>query len=121
VKWYSHRQNTIESSIFGSELVALKIAAEMNDAMCYKLRMLSILMSEPTNTFCDNNSVVLNVTRPESTLQKKQNSIAYHKNRECVAMEAMRIHHEPGTSNLADFLTKWLPPHKHLELCCCML
>ena len=92
----------------------------MNDAMCYKLRMLSILMSEPTNTFCDNNSVVLNVTRPKSTLQTKHSSITYHKVRECVATEAMRIHHEPGTSNLADILTKWLPPHKHLELFCCM-
>ena len=121
VKWYSKRQNTIDSSTFGSEFVALKIAAEMNDAMHYKVCMLGIPISEATKTFCDNNSVVLNVKRPESTLQKKQNSIAYHKNRECVAMEAMRIHHEPGTSNLADFLTKWLPPHKHLELCCCML
>ena len=33
VKWYSKRQNTIESSTFGFEFVALKIAAEMNDAM----------------------------------------------------------------------------------------
>ena len=55
----------------------------MNDAMRYKLCMLGIPISEPTNTFWDNNSVVLNVTRPESTLQHKQISIAYHKVREC--------------------------------------
>ena len=61
----------------------------MNDAMHYKVCMLGIPISEATKTFCDNNSVVLNVKRPESTLQKKYNSIAYHKVRECVATEAM--------------------------------
>jgi hypothetical protein len=56
IKWYSKRQNTIESSFFGSEFVALKIATEMNDAMRYKLRMLG----------------VINVTKPESTLATKE-------------------------------------------------
>ena len=35
IKWYSKRQNTIESSTFGSEFVALKIAMEMNDGLRY--------------------------------------------------------------------------------------
>ena len=33
IKWYSKRQNTIESSTFGSEFVALKIAIKMNDGL----------------------------------------------------------------------------------------
>jgi hypothetical protein len=33
IMWYAKRQNMIESSTFGSEFVALKIAAEMNDAL----------------------------------------------------------------------------------------
>ena len=74
----------------------------------------------PTNTFCDNNSVVQNVTRPESVLQKKHNSIAYHKVRESVASTAMRVLHEPGATNLADLLTKWLPPLKNMACCKCM-
>ena len=37
--WYSKRQNTVESSTFGSEFVALKIATELNEALLYKLRM----------------------------------------------------------------------------------
>ena len=56
---------------FGSEFVALKIATEMKDAMRCKLRMLGIPILEPTNTFFDNSSVVINVTKPELTLQKK--------------------------------------------------
>jgi hypothetical protein len=42
VKWYTKRQNTIESSTFGSKCVALKIAVEMNDGLRYKIRMFGI-------------------------------------------------------------------------------
>jgi hypothetical protein len=42
ISWYSKRQNTIESSVFGSEFVALKIATEMNEALRYQLRMMGI-------------------------------------------------------------------------------
>jgi hypothetical protein len=37
ILWYSKRQNTIESSVFGSEFVALKIATEMNEGLRYKI------------------------------------------------------------------------------------
>jgi hypothetical protein len=33
IPWYSKRQDTIESSTFGSEFVAMKIALEMNAAL----------------------------------------------------------------------------------------
>ena len=63
--------------------------------------MFGIPIDGPTNGFCDNESVVKNATRPESTLSKKHNSIAYHKTRECVAYKAIHIAHEPGKSNLS--------------------
>jgi hypothetical protein len=113
INWYSKRQNTIESSTFGSEFVSLRIAVEMNEALRYKLRMFGIGIDGPTNGFCDNNSVVQNVTRPESTIQKKHNAIAYHKVREAVACKAIRIKHEPGKANLSDVLTKFLPGPAH--------
>ena len=47
-------QNTIESSTFGSEFVALKIAIEMNEALRYKLWMIRIPIDGPKNGFCDN-------------------------------------------------------------------
>jgi Reverse transcriptase (RNA-dependent DNA polymerase) len=106
--WYSKRQNTIESSTFGSEFVALKIAIEMNEAIRYKLRMFGIPIDGETNCFCDNKSVVTNAIVPQSTLHKKHNYVAYHKVRESVAMQAVRIAHEPGKFNLSDVLTKFL-------------
>jgi len=117
IKWYSKRQNTIESSTFGSEFMAARTAVEMNDALRYKLRMFGIPIEGPSNGFCDNESVIKNATRPESTLQKKHNAIAYHKVRECVASGAIRFHYEPGKKNLADLLTKFLPTPAHKECC----
>ncbi len=121
INWYSKRQNTIESSTFGSEFVALKIAAEMNDALRYKLRMFGIPIDGPTNGFCDNQSVVTNVVNPESTLKKRHNSIAYHKVRKCIASKALRIRHEDGKENCSDVLTKFLPSESHFSCCKCML
>ena len=109
IMWYSKRQNTVETSTFGSEIVALKIAVEMTEGLRYKLRMMGIAVDGPTNVFCDNESVVKNTTRPESTLKKKHNAIAYHRVREAQAAGIVRISHEPGETNLADLLTKCLP------------
>jgi hypothetical protein len=108
ILWYSKRQNTIETSTFGSEFVALKIATEMVEGFRYRLRMMGIPINGPVNTFCDNDSVVKNVTNPASTLAKKHNAIAYHKVRESVAAEVQRIAFEPGKYNLSDMLTKLL-------------
>jgi hypothetical protein len=88
------------------EFIALKIATEMNDALRYKLRMLGIPIEGSTNVFCDNQSVITNSTVPDSTLRKKHNAIAYHRVREAVAAEVIRIAYVHSKSNNADILTK---------------
>ena len=61
-------------------------------------------------------SVVTNVSKPESTLKKKLNSICYHAVHEAVAMGEALVAHIPTKKNLADLFTKvlyeqswWLP------------
>lgn len=104
--WYSKAQNTVESSTFGSEFVAMRIAVEMIEALRYKLRMFGIPIEVPANVFCDNKSVVTNSTVPTSSLKKKHNSIAYHRVREAVAASVLRIAKVHTKENLADLLTK---------------
>ena len=70
--------------------------------------MRGIEVDGPTNFFCDNKSVVKNTTRPESTLKKKHNAIAYHRTREAQAAGIVRIAKEDGETNLADLFTKLL-------------
>ena len=76
--WYSKRQNTVESSTFGSEFVAMRIAKDMAIALRYKLRMFGIPIDGPADVFCDNQGVVKNTSLPESVLSKKHNAINYH-------------------------------------------
>ena len=109
IVWYSKRQNTVETSTFGSEFVAMRIATEMIEGLRYKLRMFGIPIDGPTDVFCDNKSVVTSSSFPESTLSKKHNSIAYHRVREACAADTIRIAKEDSKTNLADVFTKPLP------------
>ena len=121
VIWYSKRQNTVESSTFGSEFVAMKTAVEQVEALRYKLRMMGVPVDGPTSVFCDNESVFKNSTRPESTLKKKRNAIAYHRTREAIAAGIIRVAWEDGRFNLADVLTKLMPGPKLRDLVSCIL
>ena len=121
ILWYTKRQNTVETSSFGSEFCAMRIAVEMTEGLRYKCRMMGIPIDGPTNVFCDNESVFKNVTRPESTLKKRHNAIAYHRVREAVASGIIRIAWEDGRFNLADVLTKLMPGPKLRELMSCIL
>ena len=58
-------------------------------------------------------SVVNNSSRPESTLKKKCNSIAYHVVWESVAASEVIIAHKLGLTNVADLLTKPLTSGQH--------
>ena len=115
--WFSKRQNTVESSSFGSEFVALRIAKEMLVALRYKLRMFGVPIEGPCNVFCDNNGVVKNTSIPESTLMKKHNAINYHAIREAVAAKIIRVGKEDGLTNLADLFTKVLTADRRRALC----
>jgi hypothetical protein len=113
---YSKAQNTIESSTFGAEFVATKMAVELIEGLRYKLRMFGIPSDGPVKTFVDNNSVMLNTTIPTSTLKKKRNSIAYHRVRELIAAGVIRIAKVLGEKNLADMLTKPLSANELISL-----
>jgi len=117
ILWYSKRQNTVESSTFGSEFVAMKTAIELTEGLRYKLRMMGVPLDGETNVFCDNESVFKSATIPSTTLKKKHNAIAYHRTREAQAAGIIRIAWEESKSNLADVLTKLLPRPQLHELC----
>ena len=71
IVWYSKKQNAVETSTFGSEFVALRIATELVQGLRYKLRMMGVPLDGPTSVYCDNESVTKNASVPESTLSKK--------------------------------------------------
>ena len=79
ITWFSKRQNTVDTSSFGSEFIALNITTEITEYLRYKLRTLTVPIDGPADFFCDNKSVVIKLSVPGSVLSKKYNSICYHR------------------------------------------
>ena len=104
--WFSKKQGGIETSSFGSEFIAMKQCCEYIRGLRYKLRMMGIPVEGPAFIFGDNKSVLANSSLPDSVLQKKSNSIAYHFVREGSAADERRIAYTPTNDNIADLLTK---------------
>lgn len=121
ILWYSKEQQTVETSTFGSEFVALRVAVELIKSMRYKLRMFGVPIEGAANVLVDNDTVIKNATIPSSTLQKKHNAICYHFVREAVAASILRIAYIPSGENLADLLTKFLGAHKLKDMIQCIL
>ncbi len=101
--WFIKRQNTAETSTFGNEFQAMKNAMELIKALHYKLRMFGVPIEGATNVFCDNEAVYKNTSLPESTLKKKHRAIAYHRCREAVASDTVRVAKEGTATNLSDY------------------
>ena len=109
IYWWSKKQNSVESSSFGSKIQPMKQCCEYVCGLRYKLQMMGIPCEDPTFIFGDNQSVLANTTIPDSTLKKKSQSIAYHFVREGAARDEWRTTYVNTHENEADLLTKQLP------------
>ena len=109
ILWHSKRQNTVETSTFGSEFITMKTAVEQVESLQYKLRMFGVPLEGPTNMFCDNEAFFKNASIPDSTLKKKHTLICYHRCREAVASRTVRVAKEGTLMNLSDLFTKPMP------------
>ena len=102
VKWFSKRQQTVETSAFSSEFIALKHCIEDVEYLRFKLRMFGIPLDGATMILCDNEAVVKNTSKVESTLNKKHSALAYHFARWNVAAKVCSIAWISTTENIAD-------------------
>jgi len=116
IVWHSKRQNSIETSSFGSEFMALKSGFELLEGLRYKLGMMGVLLLGPAIVKVDNMSVVHNTSVPESQLKKKSNSSAYHYVCERCTADIARICYVSSEDNLADMLTKMQTGPRRVEL-----
>jgi hypothetical protein len=106
VHWWSKKQNSVESSSFGSEFIAMKQCCEYLRGLRYKLRVMGIPVLGPAYIYGDNQSVLANTSNPNSTLKKKSQSIAYHFVQEGVARDEWSTTYLSTHENEADLLTK---------------
>ena len=106
ISWSSKCQKTVKSSMYGSELVASRIAVEMLISLRYFLTMVGAKIEPSSWLVGDNMAVVLNTTIPSSALKKKHQACNYHKIRESIAAGFINFAHIRSENNMADLLTK---------------
>ena len=106
IKYVCKRQGTVESSTYGSEMVAARIATEIIMEVQYNMRMLGVEVVGPSRLIGDNMSVILSTSIPSSMLKKKHQSICYHKVREACAAGIIKFYYIDSKGNIADILTK---------------
>ena len=108
IVWFSKRQSTVETSTFSAEFMAMKSFVNAIESLRFKLRMFGVPVEGPAHIFCDNESVVNNSSKVESTLDKKHNSVAYHYVRNVVAASIITVAWINRHDNLADAFNKRL-------------
>jgi hypothetical protein len=112
IRWISMRQQTVETSTYGSELVASRVAMELILDIRYMLRSLGVALDGPALMLGDNTSVVLNTIVPSSVLKKKHSAIACHRVREDITARIMRFEYIKSEDNIRDVFTKALSNEK---------
>ena len=74
------------------------------------LRCFGVPVEGPEEVFCDNKSVVNNLSIPTSVLNKRYNAICYHRVREAQYAGVICVGWIPGEFNLVDLFTKTTMP-----------
>ena len=74
--------------------------------------MFGVQINGPGDVFCDNQSVVTNVSIPSSILNRKHNSICYQRVREAHTAGTIRVGWISGEYNKADIGMKTTIPTK---------
>ena len=92
--------------------MAMEQVIEYLRVIRYTLRMFGIPVDEPAFIYGDNQSVLINVSAPESTLKKKSHSVAYHFVREGCAADEWRTTYIHTSLNFSDLITKPLSGEK---------
>jgi hypothetical protein len=111
IMWFSKRQQTVETSTYSSEYIAMKACIEGIQHLRYKLRMFGIPIGEETYVLSDNESLTKSAVNVESKLEKKHNALSYHYTRWAIAAGMIKVAWINTKENLADAFTKRLPKH----------
>ena len=104
----------METSSFGSELVALRQCCEYLKGLRYKLRMMGIPVNNPCFVYGYDQSVLWNTSKPDSMLTKKTASVPYHFVLEGVSANEWRTAHINTKLNTGDIITKNLPAGENM-------
>ena len=106
IDFYSKRQDTVQTSTYGSEFVAARIATDQVLDLRTSLRYLGVPVHQRSYMFGDNESVITSSTLPHSPLGKRHVALSFHRVLEAISSGMLKFIHVSGLSNPADVLSK---------------
>jgi hypothetical protein len=113
IDWFSKKQNTVETSSYGSEYVASRIAEKQIIDLRNTLRFMGIPIGRSI-LFGDNLSVVNSSNQPHGKLNKRHMALSFQV-RECIAAKICSYMFIPSDENPADILSKHWGHHQIWE------
>ena len=78
-------KNIVETSMFGTELIAARISMEKVKALRTNLRYIDITIDGPTYILCNNESVVKSTSVEQRKMYKKYQLISWNSVREAIS------------------------------------
>ena len=91
---------------FGSEYFTARTCTEQIIDIRMTFRYLGVPIKHATMMFGDNETAVNTASMPHSKLNKRHNTLSYHKTRSSTAASILRFAHVPGATNPSDILSK---------------
>jgi hypothetical protein len=113
IAWASKQQNVIALSTAEAEYIALSFASRQTLWLRSLSSELSFSQPSASPVFCDNRAAIYSARDPTSHSRLKHIDLRFHFIRHIVNGRLIDVFHIPGTSNIADLLTKGLPHVTH--------
>jgi hypothetical protein len=116
VCWSSRQQRTVALSTAEAEYYALGDLGR--DVVWFRQLMADLgqTIHGPTQLREDSRSAIKWSSDSSSWSKTRHIAVQYHKLREWIGQDLMRVEHCPTSAQLADCLTKALPVHQHQQL-----
>ena len=114
--WSSKKQSTVALSTTEAEYIALTHAAKQLTWIRRLLNEISLEQRDPTAICCDNLSTITITCDVTYHVHTKHINIYYHYIREKVASNEASLTYVALKDNIADIMTKAIPPDNHDKL-----
>ena len=114
--WSSKKQSTVALSTTEAEYIALTHAAKQLTWIRRLLNEIGLEQRDPTAIHCDNLSAITITCDATYHAHTKHINIYYHYIREKVASNEASLTYVALKDNIADIMTKAIPPENHNEL-----
>ena len=117
IAWRSKKQATVSLSSTEAEYVAATLAAKEGIWLKAILEEINFAEEKPIEIYCDNQSCLKLASNPRISDNIRHISFKHHFLRDMIEEKKINIKFMPSTLMWADFLTKPVASHKHLQCC----